>query len=121
MKVAYLFVSNPRTVNPKLSGSILPQLCEGRDGIEVVGMFFFDDNLYTLRAGDPLGERVMQAAATRHIPVFICESCALDRKLAAPNGEHIHTVGLVDGLHVSNYPDPFTALSGCRPDSIITI
>jgi hypothetical protein len=32
---------------------ILPQLEEGRHGVEVVGMMFFDDNTYIMRKGDP--------------------------------------------------------------------
>lgn len=122
MKIAYLFVSNPRTVNTKLGDTILPQLSDGKGGIEIVGMFFFDDNIYTLRSGNPLGERVLQAAAERHIPVVICECCAIERKLAeASSDEQVRTIGLLDGITVSNYPDPFTVLAGDRPDSIITI
>lgn len=41
---------------------ILPQLEEHRHGVEVVGMFFFDDNTYALRQGDPLGERLSTVA-----------------------------------------------------------
>jgi hypothetical protein len=38
----------------KLGKMILPQLEQGTHGVEVVGLFFFDDNTYLLRAGDPL-------------------------------------------------------------------
>ena len=44
---------------------ILPQLEEGRHGAEVVGMFFFDDNTYVLRKGDPIGERMGKSPASR--------------------------------------------------------
>jgi hypothetical protein len=39
-------------------------LCIAHDpGVEVVGMFFFDDNTCVLRAGDPLGECLAEVAA----------------------------------------------------------
>ena len=37
----------------KLGQMILPQLEQGGHGVEVVGMMFFDDNTYLLRAGIP--------------------------------------------------------------------
>src|SRR3954453_13695582 len=58
MKVAYVFSTSGQTARYKLGKMILPQLEEGRHGVEVVGMFFFDDNTYILRQGDPIGERV---------------------------------------------------------------
>jgi len=35
---------------------ILPQLEEDAHGVDVVGMFFFEDNNYVLVEGDPLSE-----------------------------------------------------------------
>jgi hypothetical protein len=49
MKIAYVFVS-PRAASYKLGKMILPQLEAGTHGVEVVGMFFFDDNVFALRA-----------------------------------------------------------------------
>ena len=46
---------------------ILPQLEAGNHGVEVVGMFFFDDNTFLLREGDPVGERFgSRGSRTRH-------------------------------------------------------
>ncbi len=51
MKVAYIFRSNmAATFQP--ATMILPQLEGGYHGAEVVGMFFFDDNTFVLRAGE---------------------------------------------------------------------
>lgn len=52
MKVAYIF-NTPRAASYKIAAMILPQLEEKRHGAEVVGMFFFDDNTYTLAASPP--------------------------------------------------------------------
>ena len=55
MKVAYVFSTSGHTASYKLGKMILPQLERGTHGVEVVGMFFFDDNTYVLRAGDEIG------------------------------------------------------------------
>ncbi len=46
----------------KLAQMILPQLEAGTHGVEVVGMFFFDDNTFVLRKGDPVGECLAKVA-----------------------------------------------------------
>ena len=56
MEVAYVFSSSGQTVDYILGDMILSQLESGDHGVDVVGMFFFHDNTYALRAGDPLRE-----------------------------------------------------------------
>ena len=46
---------------------ILPQLDAGNHGAEVAGMFFFDDNVYSLRKGDPSGELLGEIAVAKNI------------------------------------------------------
>ena len=48
MKVAYIFSSQGHTVSYKLGKMILPQLEAGTHGVDVAGMFFFEDNNYVL-------------------------------------------------------------------------
>ena len=62
MKVAYVFATSGHTASYKLGKMILPQLEQGTHGVEVVGLFFFDDNNYILRKGDPIGERLAKVA-----------------------------------------------------------
>ena len=81
MKVAYVF-SSPRAASYKLGKMILPQLEAGTHGVQVVGMFFFDDNVYALRRGDPIGERLAKVAADSGMLVMMCDMCALERNLA---------------------------------------
>ncbi len=45
MKVAYVFATDMAAAF-KLNTMILPQLEAGNHGVEVVGMMFFDDNIY---------------------------------------------------------------------------
>ena len=44
VKVAYIFSTSGHTASYKLGKMILPQLEQGNHGVEVVGMFFFDDD-----------------------------------------------------------------------------
>ena len=60
MKVAYVFATSGHNVSYKLGKMILPQLEADRHGVEVVGMFFFDDNTYALRAGYQVGQAQRQ-------------------------------------------------------------
>ena len=71
MKVAYVFSTSGHTASYKLGKMILPQLEQGIHGAEVVGMMFFDDNTYLLRAGDPMGERLAKSP-----PIKVSCSCS---------------------------------------------
>ena len=124
MKVAYI-LNTPRAASYKVQSMILPQLEAGTHGVEVVGIFFFDDNAYALRAGDPIGERLAIVAKQTGMLLMACDTCALERNLA--EGEprwcdpatrkgrsspvECSPVGLVDGATVGCFPDLYTALS----------
>ena len=84
MKVAHVFSTSGHTARYKLGKMILPQLEESRHGVEVVGMFFFDDNTYVLRAGDPIGERIGTIAREQGMLLMLCDQCANERGLAEP-------------------------------------
>jgi sulfur relay (sulfurtransferase) complex TusBCD TusD component (DsrE family) len=123
LKVAYIFSTTGHTVSYKLGKMILPQLEEHRHGVEVVGMFFFDDNTYALRKGDPLGERVSAVAKEQGILLMLCDQCATERGLAAPNedGNGYHPLDTVEGVRVGCFPDLYAALAGNMPDQVITL
>ena len=133
MKVAYIF-AHPRAASYKLGQMILPQLEAGTHGVEVVGMFLFDDNNFVLRQGDPIGERLAAIAADTGMLLMMCDMCALERNLAegeprwcAPDGSgrtepaEIRTVGTVAGVAVGCFPDLYQALAGNPPDQVITL
>lgn len=133
MKVAYVFAL-PRSASYKLGRMILPQLEAGTHGVEVAGMFFFDDNTFVLRQGDPIGERLAKVAAEKGILLMMCDMCALERGLAAGEprwcdaeglgrttpGE-IAVTGVVAGVQVGCFPDLYAALAGNMPDQVITL
>ncbi|MEM9950306.1 MAG: SaoD/DsrE family protein [Chloroflexota bacterium] len=133
MKIAYVFAT-PNASSYKLAQMILPQLEADTHGVEVVGMFFFDDNTLVLRQGDLIGERLAKVAQDKGMLLMMCDMCALQRNLAhgeprwcAPDGTgrtepgEIQVVNVVDGVHVGCFPDLYTALSTNPPDQVITL
>ena len=122
MKVAYIFSTSGHTVSYKLGKMILPQLEEHRHGAEVVGMFFFDDNTFALRKGDPLGERLSAIAREQGILLMLCDQCASERGLAVKNEDGTYDpVDTVEGVRVGCFPDLYAALGSNPPDQVITL
>lgn len=121
MKVAYVFSTSGHTASYKLGQMILPQLEEGNHGVEVVGMFFFDDNTWALRSGDPLGERLAKVAEEQGILLMLCDRCAIERSLAEGEPGDCRPIGTVDGVQVGCFPDLYKALAGNPPDHVITL
>jgi len=112
MKVAYIFSSQGHTVSYKLGKMILPQLEEDRHGVEVVGMFFFEDNNYVLVEGDPLGERLAKVASEKGILLMGCDQCCYEREI---DGK------LVEAATIGCFPNLYAALAGNMPDQVITL
>jgi hypothetical protein len=121
VKVAYVFSTSGHTSSYKLGRMILPQLEEGTHGVDVVGMFFFDDNTYVLRKGDPLGERLGRVAADRGMLLMLCDQCAIERGLAKGEPMNATPTGTVEGVRVGCFPDLYAALAGDPPDQVITL
>jgi len=133
MKVAYVFTS-PRAASYKLGRMILPQLEAGTHRVQVVGMFFFDDNTFVLRRGDPIGERLSTVARETGMLLMMCDMCALERSLAEgeprwcdQDGHGRKTPGecrvkdTVAGVAVGCFPDLYEALGGNMPDQVISL
>jgi hypothetical protein len=134
MKVAYVFAL-PRSASYKLGQMILPQLEAGTHGVEVVGMFFFDDNTFVLRQGDPLGERLAKVAAEQNILLMMCDTCALERGLAEgvpvwcdpgtgqgrQKPAECRVKDTVQGVRVGCFPDLYAALAMNPPDQVMTL
>lgn len=121
MKIAYVFATSGHTASYKLGKMILPQLEAGTHGVDVVGMFFFDDNNYVLRKGDPIGERLSKVAAEKGMLIMMCDQCALERGLAEGEAGNCQPSGTVAGVQVGCFPDLYAALGGNPPDQVITL
>ncbi len=125
MKVGYIFATNLASTT-KLATMILPQLEQGTHGAEIAGMFFFDDNLFCLRAGDPIGERLAKVAKSNGILLMVCDQCAVRRNLADGTFEQcgsgqVKPKGLVEGVQAGCFPQLYGALAGSPPDYVITL
>ena len=81
MKVAYIFSTQGHSVSFKLGKMILPQLEASGHGVEVVGMFFFEDNNYVLVEGNPLGERLAKVAKEQGMLLMGCDQCCEEREI----------------------------------------
>jgi hypothetical protein len=121
MKVAYVFSTSGHTASYKLGKMILPQLEDGNHGVDVVGMMFFDDNTYVLRAGDPIGERLGKVARESGMLLMLCDQCALERGLAEGVPGDCRTTNTVEGVAVGCFPDLYDALAGAPLDHVITL
>ncbi len=121
MKIAYVFATSGHTASYKLGKMILPQLEAGTHGADVIGMFFFDDNNYVLRAGDPIGERLAKVAKEKGMLLMMCDQCALERGLAEGEAGKCVPSGTVEGVRVGCFPDLYAALAGNPPDQVITL
>ena len=112
MKVAYIFSTQGHSVSYKLGKMILPQLEDETHGVDVVGMFFFEDNAYVLQKGNPIGERLAEVAKEKGMLQMACDQCAYEREIDG---------NLVDGAVIGCFPNLYGALSGNMPDQIITL
>jgi len=112
VKVAYIFSTQGHTVSYKLGKMILPQLEEGRHGVDVVGMFFFEDNCFALREGDPIGQRLVNVAKRLNILLMCCDQCCYERDIADK---------LFEGVQIGCFPTLYQALAGNLPDQVITL
>lgn len=125
MKVAYILATSLASTT-KLATMVLPQLEQGTHGADVAGIFFFDDNLFCLRAGDPIGERLARIAKEKNILLMVCDQCAVRRHLAEGAFEQcgsgqVKPKGLVEGVQAGCFPQLYGALAGGPPDYVITL
>lgn len=127
MRVAYVFSTSGQTIDYILGDMILPQLEREEHGVDVAGMFFFHDNTFALREGDPIGERLAAVAADQEILLMLCDRCATRRGLAERAGEYdsgrarYTARNVVDGVQVGCFPELYSALGSDPPDQVITL
>ena len=125
MKVAYIF-RNDMSATFQLATMILPQLEQGNHGVEVVGMMFFDDNVYSLSSESEIGQRLSTVAEKQNILLMICDQCALRRGMATGDfsqcgfGE-VKAKNTVNGVIAGCFPQLYSALAGNMPDQVITL
>ena len=125
MKIAYVFKTSMASTF-QLSCMILPQLENNSHIVDVVGMFFFDDNIFCLKQNDSVGERLSKIARDRGMLLMVCDQCAVRRGLAEGTFEQcgsgdVKAKGLVEGVVAGCFPQLYTALGSNPPDQVITL
>ena len=125
MKVAYVFATGNATTF-KLANMIMPQLEAGTHCAQVIGMMFFDDNIFALRKGDEIGERLAAVAKKQGILLMVCDQCAVRRNMAEGTFDQcgsgsVKAKGFVDGVVAGCFPQLYGALEGSPPDQVITL
>ena len=125
MKIAYVFKTSMASTY-QLSSMILPQLENDSHIVDVVGMFFFDDNILCLKQNDSVGERLSKIARDRGMLLMVCDQCAVRRGLAEGTFEQcgsgdVKAKGLVEGVVAGCFPQLYTALGSNPPDQVITL
>ena len=125
MKIAYVFKTSMASTF-QLATMILPQLEKNSHIVDVAGMFFFDDNLFCLKKGDPIGERLAKIANEKKMLLMVCDACAVRRGFADGTLEQcgsgdVKAKGLVDGVVAGCFPQLYTALGSNPPDQVITL
>ena len=125
MKIAYIFKTSMASTF-QLSSMILPQLENNNHMVDVVGMFFFDDNIFCLKQNDPIGERLAKIAREKQMLLMVCDQCAVRRGLAEGTFEQcgsgdVKAKGLVDGVTAGCFPQLYEALGSNPPDQVITL
>ena len=125
MKIAYVFKTSMASTY-QLSSMILPQLENDSHGVDVIGMFFFDDNIFCLKQNDSVGERLSKIARDRGMLLMVCDQCAVRRGLAEGTFEQcgsgdVKAKGLVEGVVAGCFPQLYSALGSNPPDQVITL
>ena len=125
MKIAYVFKTSMASTF-QLATMILPQLEQNSHVVDVAGMFFFDDNLFCLKKGDPVGERLSKIANEKKMLLMVCDQCAVRRGFADGTLEQcgsgdVKAKGLVYGVVAGCFPQLYTALGSNPPDQVITL
>jgi len=110
----------------QLATMILPQLEKNIHGVEVIGMFFFDENVHVLRKGNDIGERLNTLAAEKGMLIMACDQCALRRDLAEGTFDSCGTgsvkpKNMIDVGQVGCFPQLYKALGGNLPNLVITL
>ncbi|WP_409366346.1 DsrE family protein [Metallosphaera sp. D4-4] len=107
-RVAYIVESNLGSYI--LGQMIVPQLEEGRHGVEVKGMFFIHDNVYIPMKENPLGQR-LEELSKRGIYLQACDQCVYMRNIADK---------LIPSCKIGCFPDFYKAVID-DVDLVITI
>jgi len=110
MKVFYLFQSPQASLI--LEKMIIPQLSKEEHGADVVGMFFFGDNVYFCLPEHPIGEKLAMLSSKRGFVLMCCDFCCEQRGISGR---------LYPGIREGCFPDLYQLAAQTKAEQIITL
>jgi len=110
MKVAYIFSTpNAQKILDKM---IIPQMLDGKHGVDVAGMMFFADNTFMLTHGSSTGPKLQKIHERHGTLLMACDICAIERGIEEQ---------LVPGSGIGCFPNFYAVLGSAGVDQVITL
>ncbi len=110
MKVVYIFQSQRASI--LLGKMIIPQISKEIHGAEVVGMFFFDDNVFFFLPENPIGEQLSLLASKYGFFIACCDFCCEQRGISGQ---------LYPGVKEGCFPDLYKLAEAYGAQQVITL
>jgi hypothetical protein len=110
MKLVYVFQSARAAM--LLEKMIIPQISAGNHGAEVVGMFFFDDNVFLFLPENPIGEKLTMLGSKYGFFIVCCDFCCEQRGISGR---------LYPGTKEGCFPDLYKLASEHLAEQVITL
>jgi len=110
MNVIYVFQSQRASII--LEKMIIPQISKEKHGAEVVGMFFFDDNVYFFLPEHPIGEKLCRLSSKYSFFIACCDYCCEQREISGR---------LYPGVIEGCFPDLYKFAQDKKADQVITL
>ena len=110
MKVLYIFKSSDSSTI--LEKMIIPQLEKETHGAEVVGLFFFADNVYFFLPENPIGEKLSRLSVKLKFFVLCCDYCCEQRGISGR---------LYPGIEEGCFPDVYKLAEEKGAQQVITL
>ncbi len=110
MKVIYVFQSPTSAII--LEKMVIPQIERGAHGAELVGVFFFHDNVYFFLPEHPIGEKMTRLASKHDFFLMCCDYCCEQRQISGR---------LYPGVNEGCFPDLYQRAQKSGSQQVITL
>jgi sulfur relay (sulfurtransferase) complex TusBCD TusD component (DsrE family) len=110
MNVIYLFMSSNAALI--LDKMIIPQIQAETHGANVVGLFFFADNVHLCLPEHPIGEKLSVLATKHGFFLACCDFCCVQRGISGR---------LYPGVLEGCFPDLYRLAGERKADHVITL
>ena len=91
---------------------IIPQMSKGKHGAEIVGMFFFGNNVYFFLPENPIGEKLTMLSSKLGFFIICCDDCCVQRGILGR---------LYPGVKEGCFPDLYKLAYEKKAEQVITL